>query len=171
MFTRSWSRLWNNKAVVLGALPSDFAPLSAAVLMYWREYRTLETIGFSYGVRETTAWRIVRRVENALLACGQFTLPGKKALHSSQLKNALVLLGVTEVPVQRPQKKQARFYSGKKNRHTFKAQIVVEKSNGRITATAFTAGAVHDFALFKTSRLSFETSIELRADIGYSASH
>ena len=34
-------------------------------------------------------------------------------------------------------------------------------------ATAFAAGSVHDFALFKTSRLSFETSIELRADSGY----
>ena len=77
-------------------------------LMYWREYRTLAAIGFSYGVSETTAWRIVRRVENALLASGRFKLPGKKALHSSQLKNALILLDATEVPVQRPQ--------GKKNR-------------------------------------------------------
>ena len=71
-------------------------------LMYWREYRTLAAIGFSYGVSETTTWRIVRRVEDALLASGRFTLPGKKALHSPQLKNALVLLDATEVPVQRP---------------------------------------------------------------------
>ena len=78
-------------------------------LMYWREYRTLAAIGFSYGVSETTAWRIVRRVEDALLASGRFTLPGKKALHSPQLKNALVLIDATEVPVQRPR--------GKKNRN------------------------------------------------------
>lgn len=79
-------------------------------LMYWREYRTLAAIGFSYGVSETTAWRIVRRVETALLSSGRFALPGKKALHSAQLKNALVLVDATEVPVQRPQ--------GKKNRRT-----------------------------------------------------
>ena len=75
-------------------------------LMYWREYRTLAAIGLSYGVSETTAWRTVRRVEHALLASGRFTLPGKKALHSPQLKNALVLIDATEVPIQRPQGKK-----------------------------------------------------------------
>ena len=34
-------------------------------------------------------------------------------------------------------------------------------------ATAFAAGAVHDFALFKASRLSFACALELRADSGY----
>lgn len=77
-------------------------------LMYWREYRTLVAIGFCYGVSETTAWRIVQKVENALLCCGQFRLPGKKTLHSPALKNALVLLDATEVPVQRPQSKKNR---------------------------------------------------------------
>ena len=77
-------------------------------LMYWREYRTLAAIGFSYGVSETTAWRIVRRVEDALLESGRFTLPGKGALHSPQLKNALVLIDATEVPVQRPKRKKNR---------------------------------------------------------------
>ncbi|RYF38821.1 MAG: transposase family protein [Cytophagaceae bacterium] len=75
-------------------------------LMYWREYRTLAAIGFSYGVSETTAWRIVRKVEGALAASGRFTLPGKKALHSPALKGALVLLDATEVPVQRPKSKK-----------------------------------------------------------------
>lgn len=75
-------------------------------LMYWREYRTLAAIGFSYGVSETTAWRITQKVEGALLASGRFRLPGKKALHSPALKNALVLLDATEVPVQRPKGKK-----------------------------------------------------------------
>ena len=75
-------------------------------LMYWREYRTLAAVGFSYGVSESTAWRIVRKVEGALVASGRFRLPGKKALHSPALKNALVLLDATEVPVQRPKRKK-----------------------------------------------------------------
>ncbi|BCM88335.1 hypothetical protein IAD21_00166 [Abditibacteriota bacterium] len=129
-------------------------------LMYWREYRTLAAIGLSYGVSETTAWRTVQKVEGALLASGRFQLPGKKALHSPALKTALVLLDATEVPVQRPEgkKKQARFYSGKKKRHTFKAQVVVEGTTGRLLATAFAPGATHDFALFKASRLWFNTN-------------
>ncbi len=75
-------------------------------LMYWREYRTLAAVGFSYGVSESTAWRIVRKVEGALLASGRFRLPGKKALHSPALKTALVLLDATEVPLQRPKRKK-----------------------------------------------------------------
>jgi len=74
--------------------------------MYWREYRTLSAIGFSYGVSETTAWRIVQKVEKALLQSGRFRLPGKKALHTPALKNALVLLDATEIPVQRPKGKK-----------------------------------------------------------------
>ena len=74
--------------------------------MYWREYRTLAAIGFSYGVSEATAWRTVQKVEGALMKSGRFTLPGKKALHSPALKNALMLLDATEVPVQRPKGKK-----------------------------------------------------------------
>ena len=44
---------------------------------------------------------------------------------------------------------------------------MVQKESGRIVATAFAPGAVHDFALFKTSRLCFEPSVELRGDRGY----
>lgn len=80
-------------------------------LMYWREYRTLSAIGFSYGVSETTAWRIVQKVEKALLQSGRFRLPGKKALHTPALKKALVLLDVTEIPVQRPQGKKNKLDS------------------------------------------------------------
>ena len=77
-------------------------------LMYWREYRTLAAIGFSYGVSETTAWRIVQKVEKALLSSGRFRLPGKKALHTPALKKALVLIDATEIQVQRPQSKKNR---------------------------------------------------------------
>ncbi|RYX79918.1 hypothetical protein EON83_30760 [bacterium] len=65
------------------------------------------------------------------------------------------------------QKKQARFYSGKKKRHTFKAQVVIEGITGRVMATAFAPGATHDFALFKNSRLWLDCSTKILADSGY----
>ena len=46
-------------------------------------------------------------------------------------------------------KKQKDSYSGKKKRHTQKAQVLIERAGGRILATAFAAGKVHDFLLFK----------------------
>src|SRR4028119_2499325 len=46
-------------------------------LMYWREYRSLAHIAMAYKVSEPTVSRTIRRVENALLASGKFSLPGK----------------------------------------------------------------------------------------------
>lgn len=64
-----------------------------------------------------------------------------------------------------PQKKQRKFYSGKKRRHTLKAQIVI--AGKKILCTNFAAGAVHDFKLFKNSRLPFAKSTLIIADTGY----
>jgi Helix-turn-helix of DDE superfamily endonuclease len=47
-------------------------------LSYWREYRTYFHLGQEWGVHESTAFRIVRRVEDLLLKSGRFALPGKK---------------------------------------------------------------------------------------------
>jgi len=49
-------------------------------LEYWREYRTYFLLGNSWGINESTAYRIVRKVENILIKSGLFNLPGKKAL-------------------------------------------------------------------------------------------
>ena len=64
-------------------------------------------------------------------------------------------------------KKQKRSYSGKKKRHTQKAQVLIERASGRILATAFCSGRVHDFALFKQSRTALVPQTECLADSGY----
>jgi IS5 family transposase len=44
---------------------------------------------------------------------------------------------------------------------------VVDQSTGRIICTAFAKGRVHDFRLFKQSRLPVSSKIQLLADKGY----
>ncbi len=44
---------------------------------YWREYRTYFHIGQSWGVNESTAYRIIRKVESALIQSRTFILPEK----------------------------------------------------------------------------------------------
>jgi len=65
------------------------------------------------------------------------------------------------------QKKQKQSYSGKKKRHTQKAQIVADPNTGRILATAFSTGKLHDFKLFVQSRLALRPQTECLADSGY----
>src|SRR5512143_4081099 len=64
-------------------------------------------------------------------------------------------------------KKQRRYYSGKKKRHTHKAQVVVAQRTREIVCVAVGKGREHDFSLFKRSRIAFKEEIECLADRGY----
>lgn len=72
-------------------------------LEYWRQYVTFAELGFNYGVAESTAHDITVWVENTLIKCGRFNLPGKKALLEDN-KTQIVLLDVMESPIERPKK-------------------------------------------------------------------
>jgi len=74
------------------------------VLMYWREYRTQEHIGTTYGVSEATVGRTVQQFETLLMQDQRFHLPGKKALRQSETVFEVVLIDATECPCERPKK-------------------------------------------------------------------
>lgn len=73
-------------------------------LQYWREYRTYFHLSLTWGVSESTVSRIVRRVEDTLIKARQFHLPGKQALRAPGHQFQVVVVDVTETPVERPQK-------------------------------------------------------------------
>jgi hypothetical protein len=70
-------------------------------LEFWREYRTHFHQAQSWAIHEATAWRIVRRVEDALVRSGRFALPGKRAVRTV---DGTVVVDVAETPVERPKK-------------------------------------------------------------------
>jgi hypothetical protein len=73
-------------------------------LEYWREYRTYFHIGQSWGVTESTACRIIRKIEKILSQSRVFTLPGKKCLQESNTSLDVIVIDVTESPIERPKK-------------------------------------------------------------------
>ena len=73
-------------------------------LMYWREYRTQFHIAGSYGISEATVCRTIKKVEDALMRSGEFRLPGKKVLQPSDTLIEIVLVDVSEQPIERPKK-------------------------------------------------------------------
>jgi len=73
-------------------------------LMYWWEYRTEFHIAQSYGISESTVCRTIQKVENALVRSGKIRLPSKKALQSSDTIFEIVLVDVSEQPIERPKK-------------------------------------------------------------------
>ncbi len=136
-------------------------------LEYWREYRTYFHIGSSWGISESTVCRIVHWVEDALMQSRRFRLPGKRQLVRGFGKPSVVVVDVTETPIERPKRHQRWFYSGKKKRHTLKCQLVIEQATGQIICTFFGKGRRHDFKLFQASGVHFHPQIESLQDKGY----
>ena len=73
-------------------------------LEYLREYRTYLSIGTSYGLAESSTFTTIRWVEDTLVDSGEFSLPGKKALLKSDNEFEVILIDVTECPIERPKK-------------------------------------------------------------------
>ena len=80
-------------------------------LEYWRQYVTFAELGFNYGVSESVAHDTVTWVENVLIQSGKYALPGKKAFVDDRSLE-IVLLDVTESPVERPKKKESEICTG-----------------------------------------------------------
>ncbi len=64
-------------------------------------------------------------------------------------------------------KKQRKYYSGKKKRHTLKTQLVLNKASGKIMAVEVRAGKTHDFRIFKESEVHVLTTNKVIVDSGY----
>ncbi len=136
-------------------------------LEYWREYRTYFHLGNSWGINESTAYRIVRKIENILIKSGLFNLPGKKALLESNSEIEVIVVDVSEHEIERPKKKQKSYYSGKQGYHTLKSQVVADQKSEQVICVRCEKGRVHDFRLWKESKIRLNKEIEILGDKGY----
>ena len=83
-------------------------------LTYWRQYITYFELSFEYGVSLSVAHDTIEWVEDTLIKCGKFNLPGKKALLEDRTLE-LVLLDVMESPIERPKKNKKTTIPVKRN--------------------------------------------------------
>lgn len=140
-------------------------------LDYWRNYNSLMETGRRFGVSEATACRVCKFIEDHLALAGLCKLPGKRGFTTDTEESFTV--DATECPVERPKRgkvgrhknKQKHFYSGKKKRHTIKAQIVIQGRS--IRSTSFANGRMHDYKLFKKSKTRFRSNKNVKVDSGY----
>jgi hypothetical protein len=85
------------------------------LLMYYREYRTQFHIGVTYGISESRVCEIIKEMEHILIRAPRFHLPGKKALLKKENHFDMVLIDVTESPVERPKKNSDRIIPARKS--------------------------------------------------------
>lgn len=84
-------------------------------LSYWREYRTLFHLATSYGLHESTAQRIITRLEKALITSGKFSLPSKQELLEAEHNLVVVVVDTTETLIERPKKNSGATTVGKRS--------------------------------------------------------
>lgn len=73
-------------------------------LEYWREYRSYFHLGKNWGINESTAYRIIIKIEKILIKSGLFNLPGKKAIQERNQEIEIVVVDVAEHEIERPKK-------------------------------------------------------------------
>jgi hypothetical protein len=81
------------------------------MLIYYREYHTCLSVAKIFGISEAYASKLIHRMGH--LVAEALPLGGKGTIHSADIK--AVLIDASEQPIERPQRKQRAYYSGKKN--------------------------------------------------------
>jgi transposase len=84
-------------------------------LQYWREYRTLFHLGASFGIHESSAQRIVTKVEDRRASSGRFSLPSHHRSTELGTNLMVVLIDATETTIERPKKNSAGTTAARKN--------------------------------------------------------
>ena len=71
---------------------------------YYHDYRTMENIGFDYGVHKQRICEAITWIEQTLLKDGTFALPSKRKLMKADTDLSIVIVDATECETERPQK-------------------------------------------------------------------
>jgi len=113
------------------------------LLILYRCHITQDFLALLYGVDKATICRALRRIE--LLA--RRALGVKRAIRITEKEAHALLIDATEQPVQRPQRKQKCWYSGKKKRHSIKNEIITTEAGRIVSVSKSAPGTVHDITI------------------------
>jgi hypothetical protein len=132
------------------------------LLIYYRTYITHTFLGYLFDCHNSNVCRLFKIIEP--LVARKVSIKKDRTLTADKVM--AILADVTEIPTQRPQTKQKKVYSGKKKRHTLKAEIAMTE-NGRIIAVSRVyGGRTHDFTIRKKEKPFCRDSVKL-VDSGY----
>lgn len=148
-----------------GGRPNNLTVFDCTIifLLYLRHYQTQTILGDSMGVKKWAVSRAYHWVMDTLIKNGCLRIVGNRKAKSG----TFLLMDVTEIFIQRPNRKQRRYYSGKKKRHTMKIQILFDCTNRKIISFYIARGKTHDFKMLKESNPRFQILLKGLADSGY----
>lgn len=134
-------------------------------LKYNRQYLSHRYLASEYNVAKSCISFIIKWTMKIIVSDKRFSLPNK--VQNIYDKSEDRIYDVTETKIDRPQKGQEKFYSGKKKMHTLKTQIEIGTETLLIYSISFAKGSIHDFNLFKNSSHDYNRNTTLFVDMGY----
>lgn len=141
-------------------------PLEDMVLMlllYYRSYVTQLFVGYLFGIDDSRVCRIIRKLEPVLAKV--MAIKKEHRLNPQEIES--IIIDATEQPCERPKRKQSKYYSGKKKRHTLKTEIRVTKDGMIVHVSKTKPGSVHDFILHKSEKPILRKETRAYVDSGY----
>ncbi|MDQ7033238.1 MAG: transposase family protein [Desulfonauticus sp.] len=132
------------------------------VLLYYRAYISQLFLGFLFNVDSACICRSIKRLEPILAQV--VTIKKDRTLTEEEVTKAIV--DCTEQKIQRPGKKQRKYYSGKKKLHTLKTEIRISDKGKILSVSNPEPGSKHDFAIYKKQR-PLHRNCHIYADSGY----
>lgn len=144
---------------------SHFESLEDQVLclmMYYRTYITQTFLGYLFNLHNANICRRLKKIELMMVK----KIHIKKDRTLTEEKVMAILADVTEISTQRPKKKQKEKYSGKKKRHTLKAEIAMTDRGEIIHVSKVYGGRTHDFKIRKTEKPFPRKAVKI-VDSGY----
>jgi hypothetical protein len=141
----------------------SLADMVLMLLLYYRSYVTQLFIGCLFGIDDSRVCRIIRKLEPILAK----VMAIKKERHLKPQEIESIIIDATEQPCERPKRKQTKYYSGKKKRHTLKTEIRVTKEGRIVHVSKTKPGSVHDFALYKSQKPLYHKDARAYVDSGY----
>jgi hypothetical protein len=146
------------------------------LLMYYRTYTTHALLGFLFGVDQSAVCRNINPLQPLL--AGIFRIPERRVeLEPDEIRE--LFFDATERAIPRPTRRQKRYYSGKKKRHTLKTQVVVtrvrktpgrghQRRRVRIVAVSRTfPGSTHDKKVYDETGVVIPPGVTGCGDTAY----
>ena len=134
-------------------------------LKYLRQYNSQRYLAHEYNIAKSCISPIVKWTTKVLVANLNFSLPNKVENINDTSEDRII--DATESKIDRPQRKQEDWYSGKKKQHTIKTQIEIGSETLLIYSIRFAKGSTHDYKLFKDSNVDYNKENTIFVDKGY----
>jgi hypothetical protein len=161
-----------------GALPTPELKLFF-ILFYLKNYPTFDVLGCLFDLSPAKAQENISKLMPLLKQAEKRlrVLPHRhfKPASNNQQNNEnieKIMIDATERPHRRPHhdRKQKRYFSGKRRSHTLKNTVIGDVKNGILVVGPTAAGSRHDYALLKDELNPHQpglSSVEVYVDLAY----